>query len=237
MAERSSYKAAYEIAKPRPLAIAIIELPILYLKAIFRPSARLFAEEGERAKWDIVVVQLFLLVFIPGVLGLIRGLNRASTIRATGGPSPLYNALASLAVGTSLVATLIQVLAVPILFFIGVTIQFLLARAFSGNGSYVSQAYATLLYQVPLTVVQSIITTVLVLMQTFGRIFISPIIGLAIIIYSIFINIAAIAGVHRLSHGRSTAVVIIPYVLAVLLTCGLTIYFARLIISAVHNIH
>lgn len=222
-------------ARPRPLALAIVELPFLYLRALF-PSARLFAAEGERASWGIVWIQILLLILIPGALGLVRGLTRDASIGAAANSQQLYDVLASLSVGTSIVATLIQVLIVPILFFIGVTIQFLLAKAFRGQGTYLAQSYTALLYQVPLTIIHSVITTVLLFLHVAGRLVISPVIGLALVIYSVLLNIEAIAGVHRLTKGRATAVVLIPYIVGALVACGLTIALARYIISALHGV-
>src|SRR5436309_4681430 len=130
----------YEPAKPRPLGLAVLELPYLYIRALF-PSSRFFAQEGERATWGIVWVQILLLIIIPGALGLLRGLSRSAAIGNATDSQALYNALVSFAIGTSLVGTLVLTLIVPILFFIGVSIQFVLAKAFGGNGRFVGQSH------------------------------------------------------------------------------------------------
>jgi len=62
------------------------------------------------------------------------------------------------------------------------------------------------------------------------------VLGLALVIYSVLLNIAAIAGAHRLTRGRATAVVLIPYIVGALVACGLTIALAKYIISALHGI-
>lgn len=224
--------------RPRPLALAIVELPYLYVRGLF-PSKHFFAEEGERASWGIIWFQIFLLILIPGILGLLRGFNTDKSISTTANSQQLYDVLASVSVGTSIAATLIQVLIVPIFFFIGITIQFLLAKAFRGQGSFMAQSYDSLLYQVPLTILHSVIVTILLFahVAVAGRIIISPVIALAFIIYSVLLNIAAIAGVHRLTRGRATAVVLIPYIVGALVVCGLTIALAQFIISALHTIH
>jgi hypothetical protein len=223
--------------RPRPLGIAILELPYLYLRALF-PSSRFFAQEGERATWGIVWVQILLLIIVPGALGLLRGLSRSAAIGAAASSQTLYDALASFAVGASIVGTLILALIVPIIFFIGVSIQFALAKAFGGNGRFVGQSHTQLLYQVPLTILGSIISTLLVLFVSFTvRVGINPVIQLALFIYGIVLNITAIEGVHHLTRGRATAVVLIPYIVGALAACGLAFYFAKLIISTLHNIH
>jgi hypothetical protein len=45
-----------------------------------------------------------------------------------------------------------------------------------------------------------------------------------------------IAGVHNMTRGKATAVVLIPYIVGALLACGLALYFAKLIISTLHNV-
>src|SRR5438105_1655882 len=175
----------YEPARPRPLGLAVLELPYLYLRGLF-PSPRFFAQEGERASWGIVWVQILLLIIIPGALGLLRGLSRSAAIGAATGSQALYNSLVSFAIGTSLAGTLILTLIVPILFFIGVGIQFALAKAFGGNGRFVGQCYTQLLYLVPLTIISSVISTLFVLFVQFAtRVVISPVISLALFIYGV----------------------------------------------------
>lgn len=231
----SQLEQTREQPHPRPLGLAIIELPYLYLKALFTPFVRMFEYEGARASWGIVWIQILLLILIPGALGLVRGLTHAAVIRSTSSTA-LYDSIASLVVGTSVIGTLLQTLIVPIVFFIGVTIQFLLAKAFRGEGSYLAQSYTTLLYEVPLTIVSSVLSTVLVLIQFSGKLVVTPVVSLALFIYGIVLNVFAIAGVHRLTRGRATAVVLIPYIVGALLACGLTVYFTRAIIDFAHNL-
>jgi mRNA-degrading endonuclease RelE of RelBE toxin-antitoxin system len=135
------------------------------------------------------------------------------------------------------VVVLILTLIIPILFFIGVGIQFALAKAFGGNGRFVGQCYAQLLYQVPLTILTSVISTLFVLFVQFTtRLVISPVVSLALFIYGVLLNVMVIAGVHNMTRGKATAVVLIPYIVGALLACGLALYFAKLIISALHNV-
>jgi hypothetical protein len=87
-----------------------------------------------------------------------------------------------------------------------------------------------------LTILGSIISTLLVLFVSFTvRVGINPVIQLALFIYGILLNVMAIAGVHNLTRGKATAVVLIPYIVGTLVACGLAFYFAKLIISALHN--
>lgn len=235
MADQPSQFPDVLVAEPRPLGLAVAELPILYAKALVPPYAKTFEMEGQRASWGIVWIQILVLIIIPGILGLLRGLHHSARLAAITGTQTTYVAFASIAAGTSIAATLIQIITVPILFFIGVGIQFLLARAFRGTGTFLAQSYATLLYLVPLTILGGIISTLFVYLTPLSaQIVAIPVITLALLIFNILLNITEIAGVHRMEHNKAAAVVLIPYIVAALISCGLIFYLAHAIISALH---
>jgi Yip1 domain len=222
---------------PRSLGAEIIRLPLLYLKAIFTPSARFFAGEGERASWGLIWIQILLLILIPAILGFLRGLNRSAAARAATNSEALGNLLSVLTISTTLIGLIVQIFFVPLLFFFGLAVEFLIAKAFRGRGRFVWQGHATLLYQVPLAIISSAISTIFLAIHLplAARLSLSPIINLALFIYGLFLNILAIEGVHRLTRGRATLVVIITYAFFALLIILLLIALARLIISALHN--
>jgi len=222
-------------AEPRPLGLAIVELPILYVKALVPPYTKTFEQEARRAGWGIVWIQILILIIIPGILGLLRGLHHSARLAAITGSQATYAAFASIAAGTSIAATLLQVIIIPVLFFIGMGIQFLLAHAFRGTGTFVGQSYATLLYLVPLTILGGIINTLLVYLTPLStQIVAIPVITLALAIFNVLLNITEIAGVHTLTHNKAAAVVLIPYIVGALVSCGLLLYLAHTIISALH---
>lgn len=223
--------------RPRPLGAASIRLPLLWLKAIFTPSAQFFAAEGERASWGLVWIQILLLVLIPGVLAFLRSLDRSAAARDATNSEALGNLLSALTVSTTLVGIIVQILIVPLLFFFGLTIEFLIARAFRGQGRLVWQGHAALLYQVPLAIVGSAISTLFLAIHlpVALRLSLYPIISLALFIYSLFLNIVAIEGVHRLTRGRSTLVVVVTYAIFALIVILLLVILARAIVSALHT--
>ncbi|MBV9227777.1 MAG: hypothetical protein JOZ18_00595 [Chloroflexi bacterium] len=238
MAEQSPYSIpSYQAPdyKHRPLGQAIIELPLLYLKALFAPTARMFAREGELARWGLVWVQLFLLIVIPWALGFVRGLNHASVVRASTNSQALYNLLVAFTLGTSLVSIVAQTFLVPIFFFLTISIQFLLAKAFHGVGHYLAQCHTTLLYQVPLAIIGAILNTVYALTNLAGRSTLSPATSFVLFLYGILLNIVAIKGVHHLAGSKATLVVILYYVICVLLVIAIIIAFTAFIISALRR--
>lgn len=223
--------------RPRSLGAASVRLPLLYLKALFTPSARFFAEEGERASWGLVWIQIILLVLIPGLLAFFRSLDHSSAARDATNSQAIGDLLSALTVSTTLVGIIAQILIVPLLFFFGLIVEFLIAKAFSGQGRLVWQGHAALLYQVPLAIIGSAISTIFLAIHLplAVRLSLYPIISIALFIYGLFLNIMAIGGVHRLTRGRSTLVVVVTYVVFALIVILLLVVLARSIVSALHT--
>jgi len=225
--------------QPLPLAQAIRELPVQYRKILLRPGVRSFAEEQGKAEWGIVWLQILLLVVFETMLALPLGLGYIPTLNSSlsaVGAAPLSSSffLTALTIGVLLVA--------PIAFFVQVGIQYLLGRAFQGRGQFVQQAYNQLLFQVPTTFFVSLLYLIMtpflsdmaaVLSVTPGSVAPPPVdgAGLALVlllgllawavnIYAIVLNVFAIMASQRLSGGRATGVVLIPYVVLLVLYAG-----------------
>jgi hypothetical protein len=204
---------------PRPIGQAIQELPNQYIKVVTKPSAQTFAEEMGKADWGIVWIQLLALAVITTIFGLIGqaiGLAGNPFVN-TGGFN--FNVFTALTVSGST----FSFISVPVSFFIIVGIQYLLARAFQGQGPFLTQSYTTVLYWVPIRVVSSILG----LIPIFGGIA-----GFALFIYSIVLNVYSIMAVHRLSGGKATAVVLIPIAVLFLLVLLCIIAIAAIFFAA-----
>jgi hypothetical protein len=187
---------------PRSLGQAIQELPNQYIKVLTKPSVQSFAEEMGKADWSIVWIQLIILAVVATILGFIHGAIFGSPFANTSGAN--YSAFLALTAGSST----FSFISVPVSFFILVGIQYLLAKAFQGQGSFLSQGYSTLLYQVPINIISYLLGFI-------------PILGgfasFALYIYGIVLNVFAIMAVHRLNGGKATAVVLIPIAVLFLL--------------------
>lgn len=125
-------------AAPLPLGEAIRQLPSQYIKVLTKPSAATFAEEMGKAAWNIVWVQLIGLGIISTVLGyLVYLINPSATTSTTGSTSINPGMLQSFVLG----ATLGRIVLVPLGFFIGIGIFYLIAKAFGGQGTFLAQGY------------------------------------------------------------------------------------------------
>lgn len=180
-----------------------------------------FAEEMGKASWDIVWVQLIGLAIISAILSYLASLI-SPTYNSTSTSSISTGTLRAFAVGLSFGSVII----IPVFFFIGMGIYYGLARAFGGQGRFVTQSYIYLLFGVPIGIVTSIVNLIP---------YIGFVIAFAISIYSIVLNIFSIMAVHRLSGGKASAVVLIPLGVVLLLVCALVVLFVTLIAAALQH--
>ena len=191
---------------PLPLGEALRQLPNQYMRVITKPSAATFAQEIGKASWDIVWVQLLIYAVISALLSYISILfmpNRFNFTGAAATPMPA-GTLQAITLGSSFGLVIL----VPLFFFIGIGITYLIAKAFKGTGTFVAQSYAVLLYSVPLGIISSLLGLIPIL---------GTVVSLAVGIYDIVLAIFAVMAVHRLSGGKATAVILIPAGVAVLL--------------------
>jgi hypothetical protein len=173
-------------ATPLPLGEAIRQLPGQYIKVAFtKRSSATFAEEQSKASWGSVWFQLIFSTLVLAILSYVYQLitNTASSV--------LYLIFD---IFFFIVVALIAYFVIPGIFY-------LLARAFGGKGTFLAQIYTMLLFYVPLNILGPLLSLI-------------PIIGsfafTAVGGYQIFLNIRMIMGVHRLSAGKATAVILIP---------------------------
>lgn len=219
-------------AQPLPLGQAIRELPGQYKKILFKPGAATFAEEQGKAEWGIIWIQILILAAFQAVVSFVTFFfvnQGSSAVAATPGMS------ASLISSIGQIESLFGVLLVPGFFFAGVGIQYLFAKMFKGQGLFRQQAYNQLLYQVPLTLVSSVLSLIVSPLTkplttsmfnfspnaTTPAAFTNPgvmvalllldLVSLGLFVYSVILNIFAIMAAHRLSGGKATGAVLIPY--------------------------
>ncbi len=222
--QQGGYGYAPPQQAPRPLGQAIQELPNQYIKILTKPSAQSFAEEMGKADWAIVWVQILALAIIGTIFGLIgSAIGVASNpFASTNGVNP--NAFLAFTVGGSV----FSIIAVPLGFFIIVGVQYLLAKAFQGQGTFLAQSYTRTLFDVPLGILRYILGIIPIL---------GGLIGLALSIYGIILNVYSIMAVHRLSGGRATAVVLIPIIVLYLVLFLCIFAVVALILAASRGAH
>lgn len=246
-------------AQPLPLGQAIRELPGQYKKVLLKPGARTFAEEQGKAEWGIIWTQvLFLTLFqvlVSIALVIFGGQSSSTAVLAPGLPSNFFSTVLQF-------EAVILVILTPAFFFAGEWIQYLFAKMFKGQGLFKQQVYNHLLFQVPFGVISTALSVIVspLTRQMSANMFtrslttaptaplFSPgvllalllldVISLAIFVYSIVLNVYSIMAAHRLSGGKASGVVLIPFGILVfigaLAFCGLFIFA---ISAATANFH
>lgn len=225
-------------AHPVPLKETIRQLPRLYLKVLTKPAVRTFLEEMNKASWRNIWIQLAIYALLSAVLSAFIALSQPyyTSFVTFGIPAmPLLNPtfpsnLLQTARLITLESSILQIVLVPLYFFIGVGVQYALAMALSGRGTFLTQTYTTALYQVPLNILSKLIVILLVFIPGIG-VFIGGLISLLLFVYGIVLNIFSIMAVHRLSGGKASIVVIIPYVILFVLLMILGLILALFIFS------
>ncbi|GHO70047.1 hypothetical protein KSC_089390 [Ktedonobacter sp. SOSP1-52] len=211
-------------------------LPTFYARAVTTPQPHVFAQAAEYARWSLVWIQLVLLLIIPAALGLLRSVLRDTSSGIDTRSNVFFGFMDVLTVGATIAAFGLKVVFVPLLFFVGAALQYLLARAFGGHGRFVSHCFDMLLYQVPLAFIGALIITVFVALH-FSTLFFAPIISVALFFYGIFVNTSVVMGVHGLNREKSIITVAIPYILGVMAVCGLLAVLAHSIANMLHMAH
>ncbi len=205
---------------PRPLGQAVGELPQQYIKTLTKPSLQTFDEEQGKAAWNIVWVQLLILAVLVSLFGYLALRFNSTLIPNIGGLSTIqYENLRNTTSGSSFSL----ILGIPISFFIGQGITYLIAKAFGGQGTFLRQGYTYLLYYVPITTVSTLLGIIPVL---------GSLLGAALSIYGIVLEVFSIQAVHRLSGGKATLVVLLPVIIAVVLGCVLFLVLGAVIAAA-----
>ncbi|HLG75514.1 MAG TPA: YIP1 family protein [Ktedonobacteraceae bacterium] len=216
---------------PLPLGEAIRQLPSQYIHVFTHPAKSTFDEEIRKASWDITWIQIVIMAVGSALISLIYSLILNATGALTASTSAMTSSLSFIGAAAGVGGALLQIITVPIGFFIGVGIQYLLARAFKGQGTFLGQAYTSLLYQVPYRLLATLLGALLGLIPVVG-VFINIPVALIIGIYSIVLNVFQIQSSHRLSGGKATWVVLIPWIALIVLAVLCSVLFVAIIAAA-----
>lgn len=198
---------AYAYAAPAgpPVPAGLGTIWQKWINVTTRPGVASFTQELPTANWRDIWLSLIGLGILSAITGAIAALytSQIVTIPQANGPATTVHVPAG--------ASWFTVVTVPLAFFVGVAILFVIAKIFGGTGTFLDQSYAMALYYVPIQGVIAILGLVP---------FLGGLAAFAFGIYEIVLAVFAIAASQRLTVGRSVAVVLLPAIILLLLTCA-----------------
>ncbi|HEY7354926.1 MAG TPA: Yip1 family protein, partial [Ktedonobacterales bacterium] len=209
----ASQAGPYFNAPPLSLWEAIKQLPKQYWRILTKPGATTFAEEMGKARWDVIWAQILGLSLLSALLASLVWLILIAFLTSILNAQPVPPGEPAPSSFTGFLFLPIPLFAVAVFlfglggFFLGQGITYLLAKAFGGQGSFMVQAYTTLLFQVPIGICIALLSLI-------------PLVGSVASLGSIYIYILQtfqVIAVHRLSTGKAVAVVLIPVAAGILL--------------------
>jgi hypothetical protein len=197
----------------------------VWSKVFTRPGEKTFLEitDHPEAKAKSAYIWVFIVGTLTGLInslvqfiGTLIGLQQAMPdIGQTPGLSGVLGTTGLLgAICGAPIAGLFSVLG----FAIGVAIVHATARFFGGQGSFDKLAYAFGAIAVPVSVISGVIVPLNII--PFAVFCTLPVL-IVLILYSLFLETAAIKAVHRFSWGEAAAALLLPTILLSLL-CGFT---------------
>lgn len=208
---------------PLPLGTAIKQLPKQYLRVLIKPGAAIFAQEKQKAVWNIILVQLVLI----GVVGaLTYFVDYAFVVPALF--SQLHiSKIASMDIATlysdkALEGSLTGFFSAPIGVFVFWMISYFIAKGFKGRGTFIEYIYCCALFYLPIQILSGLLG--LIPLAGFVISYLLPIILATL--FLTFVNMA----VHKLSASKAAlAALILPASGAVLVILFFLLIFLILI--------
>jgi|SRR5579884_3194937 len=204
----------------RPLGLVIRELPGQYLRIVTNPSVKTFAGELVKADWRSVWFQLLGWGFITALIGFIAWLTEPFTLTILNfipgmRPETVQALLPRWPYGG-------QIFSVPLSFFTWMGMLYLMSRLFNGQGTFLEQCYASVLFLVPMGILSSLLALIP---------YLGSWLNFALFIYGIVLQVYAFIAAHRVSRGKATAAVFLPGLLIAALVLVFILVFAGVLIG------
>jgi len=185
-----------------------------WINVTTKPGVASFRQELPTANWSDIWISLIALGILSAITGAIAALYTVQNIAIPQGNGT--TTIVHIPAGVSW----FTIIWVPLAFFIGVAILFVVAKIFGGTGTFLQQSYAMALFYVPIQGV----TALLGLLPVLGGIA-----SIALGIYEIVLAVFAIAASQRLTVGKSVAVVLLPAAIVFFFACAALVVFAAIL--------
>lgn len=215
-----TYGAAYAAPLGQPVPAGMSHIWQKWVNVTTKPGVASFNQELPTANWSDIWISLIALGILSAITGAIASLYTIQNISIPQGNGTTTTV--HIPAGVSW----FTIIWVPLGFFIGVAILFLVAKIFGGTGTFLRQSYAMALFYVPIQAV----TALLGLLPVLGGIA-----SIALGIYEIVLAVFAIAASQRLTVGKSVAVVLLPAAIVLFFTCAALVVFAAILATTFNS--
>ena len=201
------------------------------LRVLRRPTVNTFQEiKSDSWQWALIYLAIGQVVAI--LIGMITNVLQAPAreqqrleLMQRFGQSNFTSLLSNMQ--NPLFTLVTGFLGIFLVIFLWVFLPYWLGLAFGGSKSFGSFAYNSSLFITPITILDSLLA--LTLSGLVGGLFLVLSLSLdAIRFYFVYVNLQATMG---LSKGKSALVILIPVILAVILFCGLIVFFSMAMVS------
>jgi hypothetical protein len=219
---------------PQPQPAGIEGLFRKWINVTTKPGVNTFAAELPTANWRDIWLGVMILAVVSAIAGFIH--YTLFPVSSTIAPylsqltpdqrarlEPYLNNVFTQATAGSQLG---QIITVPLGFFIVQGVIFVFAKLFRGQGDFTHQAYAFMLYAVPIDSAVAVAGIIPVL---------GGLVGFALGIYGIVLAVMAVASSHQIGIGRSIWVLLTPILIVFALICGLLILFIAALSSTLRT--
>jgi hypothetical protein len=201
----ASQASIHSPLEPHSLGALLVGLLKQYLQALASPSPATFSALQGKANWRVVWLQVLGWASISALLAYVARLISPGPLMILGTPVLRMSVLQGQL--HPIEAALGALLGVPLTFLLWMGLLYILARVVRGQGTFLSQLATTLLFQVPLGILISLLS---LLPFSDG-------LSLAILGYGLLLQVFMVMAVHHQSGSKATLIVFLPALLIVVL--------------------
>jgi hypothetical protein len=190
---------------PRPF----MEIPGLWMQ-LGQMTESFFAKEVSRVSNANTFYGVLLFTFVSTVVSVIQSLLGGLIDPSINSPDGLQTGLMSKTGFSILYLFCFGIFLIPISFYLNNAITFLCAKIFGGKGSFSSQAYLSSLFIVPLGIISSV-ASLIILIPIVGSC-IGGLIVFGILIAQLIFTVRALKAVHGFTTGRAVSAILLPLI-------------------------
>jgi hypothetical protein len=190
---------------PRPF----MEIPGLWMQ-LGQMTESFFAKEVSRVSIANTLYGVVIFTLVSTIISIVQSLLGGLIDPSINSPEGLQTGLMSKTGFSILYLCCFGIFLIPISFYLNNAVTFLCAKIFGGKGSFSSQAYLSSLFIVPLGIISSVASLIILIPIAGG--FIVGLIVFGILIAQLIFTVRSLKVAHDLTTGRTVAAILLPLI-------------------------